>query len=682
MKFNFNKKSVRTLLKMALFAILTAAVIELFPSENKLNFNYEEEKSWDYDALYAPFDFLPLKPEKEIEQERNQLLNNFIPYFLLDTAIAKEQIQKLKNSLANEDEYIQNLVIKQFNKVYGRGIISIDDVNQLAKNNLTQINCIFPNRESKRLNISDLYTQRTAYEAILTAAPQIYSLMNDYNLNLYLTENVKYDSLASESSKNELLKGLSQTTGMVYSGEKIVDKGEIVTPEIYTKIHSLNLEYEKHHINMQKSPFEIIGEIILVLLFVTLLFLYIYVFRPRIYDSFSNLFFIALMILFIVAITSLIIRFSTVSIYIIPFTLLPVIIRVFFDSRTALFSHIVTVLILTLIVDNPFQFVILQITAGMTAVANMKDLTQRSQLARTALYVFICYFVTYTGLEFIKEGHSLSNIHWLLPVFLLISSFLTLFAYILIYFIEKIFGLVSSITLVELTNINSDFMIGFAEKAPGTFQHTLQVSNLATEAAKAINANALLVRTGALYHDIGKSLHPEYFTENQADSNNPLLQLDYADAAKLIIAHVTDGVQIAKKQHLPEQIINFIITHHGTSKTKYFYNSFINANPNVKPDDAAFTYPGPRPNTKETAILMMVDAVEARSHSLQEYTVESIDAMVEDMIDSQIADGQFKDAPISFLDVEKVKYILKEKIKSIYHTRITYPKINDDEEKQ
>ena len=679
MESNYNKKPVQVFLKMLIFVALAVALIEFFPNSDKLNYHFEVDKPWSYDLLTAPFNFPVFKTEKEIDNEKQQLLSSFVPYFSLDTAVANEQMQKLKNSLSNEDIFIQQLVTKQFNLVYQRGIVSADQIKQLEKNNLTQLNCIYPNRESKRLNISNLYTQKTAYEAILNAEPQIYSLMNDYNLNLYLSENLKYDSLASESSKKELLKGLSTTAGMVLAGEKIVDKGEIVTTQIYEKIRSLNIQYEQRNISAHKSPLEIIGEIILVLLFITLLFLYIYVFRPKIFDSFSYLFLIALMILLIVALTSITIKFSTFSIYIIPFALLPVIIRVFFDSRTALYSHIVTVLILTLIVDNPFQFVILQITAGMTAVANMRDLTQRSQLAQTALYVFICYFVTYIGLELIRDINSLANIHWLMLFFLLISSFLTLFAYILIYFIEKIFGLVSSITLVELTNINSDFMIEFAEKAPGTFQHTLQVSNLAAEAAKAINANALLVRTGALYHDIGKILHPEYFIENQTNGENVLLQLDYADAAKLIINHVADGVQIAKKHHIPEQIINFITTHHGTGKTRYFYNSFINAHPDVKPDDAAFTYHGPRPNTKETAILMMVDAVEARSRSLQQYTVDSIEAIVEDMIDSQITDGQFKEAPISFLDVEKVKSVLKEKIKSIYHTRITYPQVNNAE---
>ncbi|MDR1652697.1 MAG: HDIG domain-containing protein [Prevotellaceae bacterium] len=677
MKSSFNKKSVQTVFKVLIFAVLAAAVIQLFPRTDKLNFHFEEGKPWSYDIITAPFDFPVFKSEKDIANEKYRLLHDFVPYFSFDTATSQLQIRKIQTLLENEDIYIQQLVTDEFIKVYENGIVESDYVKQFAKDKRSEINCIYPNRISKRVDINNLYTQKTAYEAIISSAPQMYSIMNDYNLNLYLKENVKYDSLVSESYKNELLKGFSQTTGMVLRGEKIIDRGEIVTAQIYAKLRSLGIEYEKRNTSTQQSMMETIGEIILILVFITLLFLYIYVFRPRIYDSLSNLFLIALMILLIVAMTALTIRFSTFSIYFIPFTLLPVIIRVFFDSRTALFSHLVTVLILTLIVDNPFQFVILQIAAGMITVSNMKDLTQRSQLARTALYVLICYLVTYIGLEFIAKGQSIANIHWLPVILFAISSFLMLFSYILIYFIEKIFGLVSSITLVELTNINSDFMIKFAEKAPGSFQHTLQVSNLATEAAKAINANALLVRTGALYHDIGKSLHPEYFTENQAGGNNPLLKLDFAQAAKLIIAHVADGVQIAKKHHIPEQIIKFITTHHGTSKTKYFYNSFINANAGVKPNDADFTYPGPRPNTKETAILMMVDAVEARSHSLQEYTVESIDEMVEDMIDSQIADGQFKEAPISFLDVEKVKSILKEKVKSIYHTRITYPPIKE-----
>ena len=437
----------------------------------------------------------------------------------------------------------------------------------------------------------------------------------------------------------------------------------------------MKIEYEKRKSSIQQSVLVTIGEIIVILSLVSLFFLYINLFRPRIFASFGNLIFISLLIVVIIAMTSFTIRYTTLSYFMVPFAILPIIIRVFFDSRTALFAHIITVLIISFIVDNSFQFIILQITIGMVAVSSLKDMTQRSQLAQTALYIFLSYVVMYLAFEFISEG-DINRIHWQPVISFAISSLFLLFAYVLIYVFEKIFGLISSITLVELTNVNSDLMMKFAEVAPGTFQHTLQVSNLATEAAKKINANSLLVRTGALYHDIGKMNHPENFIENQMGGLNPLLKMEFEDAAKIVISHVSEGIQLAKKSHLPEQIINFIATHHGTSKTKYFYNSFINAHPDVKPNDIAFTYPGPLPNNKETAILMMADAVEARSRSLQIYTEESINEMVESMIDGQIAEGQFKEAPITFRDVEAVKEVFKEKIKNIYHTRIVYPEVN------
>ena len=331
-------------------------------------------------------------------------------------------------------------------------------------------------------------------------------------------------------------------------------------------------------------------------------------------------------------------------------------------------------------VDNPFLFIILQITAGMTAVTGLKDMTQRSQLTQTALYIFLSYTVMYLSSEFIAEG-DIARIHFLPIINFALSSLLLLFAYVLIYILEKIFGLISAITLVELTNINSDLMMKFAEQAPGTFQHSLQVSNLATEAAKKINANSLLVRTGALYHDIGKMKNPQYFIENQEGGKNPLLEMSYEDAAKAVVSHIADGVAIAKKYRLPDQIVGFITTHQGRTKTKYFYNSYVNANPGVIPDENVFMYPGPIPFSKETAILMMADAVEARSRTLGEYTEKSISEMIENMIDSQIADGQLKDAPISFRDVETVKKVFTEKIKNIYHNRITYPELQNQPKK-
>jgi len=377
----------------------------------------------------------------------------------------------------------------------------------------------------------------------------------------------------------------------------------------------------------------------------------------------------------------MVIQLTTVSYFIIPFALLPIIIRVFFDSRTALFAHIITVLIVSLMVDNPYQFLLIQIVAGMVAVSGLKEMTQRSQLAQSALIIFITYSLTYLALEFISEG-VFNRIYWTPLVYFAISSTFLLFAYLLIFILEKIFGLMSSVTLLELSNINSNLMIQFAEKAPGTFHHTLQVSNLATEAAKKIGANSLLVRTGALYHDVGKMENPGLFIENQHGGQNPLDELDFTEAAQKIIKHVPDGIKIAKKEHLPEQIIHFITTHHGLSKAKYFYNAFINANPRIKPDPSLFTYPGPLPDTKETAILMMADAVEARARSLNEYNEKSISDCVEDMINMQIAEGQFKNAPLSFRDVETIKAVFKEKITSMYHTRIEYPKVKEDIEEQ
>jgi putative nucleotidyltransferase with HDIG domain len=377
----------------------------------------------------------------------------------------------------------------------------------------------------------------------------------------------------------------------------------------------------------------------------------------------------------IIGLSSLTVHQQSLHYLMIPYALLPIIIRVFFDSRTALFAHIITMLIISLMVDNPFQFIMLQISIGMVAVSSLKDMTQRSQLAQTSLYIFLSYTFLFLAFEFIAEGE-IERIHYQPIVYFGISSTILLFAYVLIYIFEKIFGLISALTLVELTNVNSDLMISFAEKAPGTFQHTLQVSNLATEAAKKIGANSLLIRTGALYHDIGKMKNPEYFIENQFGAHNPMKDLPLEEAAKLIIGHVSAGVEIAKKSHLPEQIIQFITTHHGLSKTKYFYNSFINMYPDIKPNDELFTYPGPLPNSKETAILMMADAVEARVRSLGVCTDTSISDAVEQMIDSQIADGQFKNAPISFRDVETVKEVFKEKVKNMYHSRIVYPELN------
>jgi len=664
----------RNLGRAGLFSCLAILIAFLYPAEDAFKYQFEIGKPWSYELITASFDFPIYKNDQQISKEKEEILRSYSPFYKLDTTVARKQFEKLTSDLQKRGENstnIPNYIKAKFKSIYSIGIISVEQYNKLLTDKREYISCIQPNRVANKTQLANIYTPKTAYTEIVDNAP---ISLKSYDINLYLSENLAYDSLTSEISKTDLLKDLSLTSGMIQSGERIIDRGEIVTPTSYQILKSLKIESEKRKTTIQRSSVVLIGEIVMTFGLITLFFLYLYLFRPRIYEVTSNVVFLLLLILMIVTLTSFTISFTNLNYYMVPFALLPVIIRVFFDSRTALFAHIITVLLISFMVDNAFQFILLQITIGMAAVSSLKDLSQRSQLAQTALYIFLSYVIMYVSFEFISEG-DINRIDWQYIIYFGLSSIFLLFAYVLIYLFEKIFNLVSSVTLVELTNINSDLMMQFSERAPGTFQHSLQVSNLATEAAKKINANSLLVRTGALYHDIGKMKHPEYFIENQLGGKNPLSEIDYEEASQIVINHVNDGIEIAKKSHLPQQIINFITSHHGCSKTKYFYYSFINANPDVKPNEEAYTYPGPLPNNKETAILMMADAVEARSRSLGEYTEESINEMVESMIDSQIAEGEFKDAPITFRDVELVKSVFKDKIKNIYHNRIKYPEI-------
>lgn len=675
MKLKINKSQLEAISKIGLILCVIAIIVQLFPSQNKFSYQFEIGKPWSYELITASFDFPIYKNEYEIENEKRILLKDFNSYFKADTSIVQKQINRLISDQlkynGKEPEYL-NYIKAKFKDIYSKGIVSADNMRKISESGSENIKCILPNRYSETRSISEIRTPKTAYEEIIYLAPE---KIKEYNLNNYLVENLIYDSIATENSKKDVLKGLSLTTGMVQTGERIIDRGEIVNTDSYKILRSLKIEFDKRKASIEQSALVKIGQIIIITTLIALFFLYLNLFRPRIFENFGNLIFISLLILMLTGLASIAAHHQSIHYLMVPYALLPIIIRVFFDSRTALFVHIITMLIISFMVDNPFLFIVLQISIGMVAVSSLKDMTQRSQLAQTALYIFLSYTFLFLAFEFIAEGE-IKRIHYQPIMYFGISSTILLFAYVLIYIFEKIFGLISSLTLVELTNVNSDLMITFAEKAPGTFQHTLQVSNLATEAAKKIGANSLLVRTGALYHDIGKMKNPEYFTENQFGTNNPLKAMPLEEAAKLIIGHVTAGVEIAKKSHLPEQIIQFITTHHGLSKTKYFYNSFINTFPDIKPNDELFTYPGPLPNSKETAILMMADAVEARVRSLGVYTDESINDAVEQMIDSQISDGQFKDAPISFRDVETVKQVFKEKVKNMYHSRIVYPELN------
>lgn len=676
MRFKIANKKLNTFLKALTFVGTIAIIAYLLPTQNTFKYHFELGKPWSYDLITAPFDFPVYKDEAIVRKERKEVLNQLIPFYTLDTTLMHSQFDRFLAAATERDNAdLEELIWNTWKDIYQTGILSADQLAKMRHDNIHEINCVLPNKVVHKIQIDKLLTPKNAYELMLHTEGLN---LGGSNINLYLVENLKFDSTLTNISKNELLKNISLTSGLIQTGERIIDRGEIVNEDQFTILNSMKIEYDKRKASQQRSLWVFIGEIIIIVGLMMLFFIYLKLFRPRIFNNLNNLIFINLLILIMIAMSALLIQHTSISYFIIPFALLPIIIRVFFDPRTALFSHIITVAIVSLIVDNSFQFLFIQIVVGMTAVSSLKDMTQRSQLAQSSFIIFLAYVITYLSLEFISEGE-IGRVYWKPIIYFAISSGFLLFAYLLIYILEKIFGLISSITLLELTNINSDLMMQFAEKAPGTFQHTLQVSNLATDAAKKIGANSLLVRTGALYHDIGKMKNPDLFIENQAFGHNPLDKMEFVEAAQKVIAHVQDGVGIAKKEHLPDQIIHFITTHHGNSKVKYFYNSFINANPNKQPNKSLFTYPGPLPDTKETAILMMADAVEARARSLSEYTEESVNNCVEEMINSQIADGQFKDAPISFRDVESVKAIFKEKIMNIYHTRIEYPKVVDSE---
>jgi putative nucleotidyltransferase with HDIG domain len=524
---------------------------------------------------------------------------------------------------------------------------------------------IVHNQVATQVPISNLYTPKTAYE----------------KTHKNIAPNLLYDSITSEKRRTNLLSSISLTEGMVQAGEKIIDTGEIVSEHTYQILESLRRKIEEENISHRQSLTSTIGVSVYIVILVLLFGLYLYTYRRKLLDNLRHiLFFTILMALVISAAFLVLHHFSASYIYLIPFAWVPIITRVFYDSRTAIFIHIITIFVVSIAVPAPYIFILSQVITGIVAVISLRDMTQRAQLAQTALFTFLMYSIVYTATTMLVTG-SIKNIEYSYYIYFAINAVLVICAYGLIFLFERTFGLVSNITLVELTNVNSNLMLEFAEKAPGTFQHSLQVSNLATEAAKRIGAKVLLVRTGALYHDLGKMAHPEYFIENQSGTN-PLQSMPYTEAAKVIISHVEDGERIARKNRLPELIIHFIRSHHGTSVTRYFYNSAINAAKNagepsttVRKED--YAYPGPKPSTKEAAILMMADAIEARSRSLSELTIQSISDMVDQMIDMQVADGQFAETVLSFKDLEDIRAVFKQKLIEINHHRINYPTIEE-----
>ncbi|MBR1480540.1 MAG: HDIG domain-containing protein [Paludibacteraceae bacterium] len=618
------------ILKALAFCLLAALTVYLFPRYSRtFRYSWEVGKPWPYATLTADFDFPIFKTEAQLEQERSAILRESLsPCF---TLLSDTTPRALVLSLQDRERLNH----------YGCRTVSVVE-----------------GRVSKTYPISRFYTPRTAYETF----------------GLDMEPNLLYDSLTTAQLRESLLAQISVTEGMVQAGEKIIERGEVVSEQDSQILRSLSRAYDDETLPRNRQIRTVIGDAVLVLVFLLMFFLYLRVFRPKHLQDLRSVLFFCLLVALTVIMASLVLRFTVLSIYLVPFAWVPILTRVFYDSRTALFLHLTTIFITSLAVPAPFEFLMVQTAVGMVAVASLQDLTKRAQLVQTAGWILLTYIVAYTAFMLATTGdwHDLQPYTYL---YFLVNVVLIICSYGLIYLFEKVFRLVSSVTLVELADINSDWMHEFAEKAPGTFQHSMQVSNLATEAAKQIGANPLLIRTGALYHDIGKMAHPEYFTENQQDGHNPLSEMEPEQAAQIVISHVTEGARMAEKHGLPEVITQFILTHHGTSLTRYFYNTWINRHPGEAVSPSLFRYPGPKPSTREGAILMMADAIEARSHSLSDFTEDNITQLVNDMIDQQVADGQFAETPLSFKDLEDIRHVFTARLIAINHRRIRYPEI-------
>ena len=673
--------SYKNLIYKSLIFIATVTVIVYFlPNEGKFNYQFDINKPWKYGLLQASFDFPIYKNDIQVQKEQDSILADYQPYFQIDKEAEKNVLSKLRedynktlrHSLPGTD-YVR-YIERTLKALYEDGIIAGNDLKRMEEDSIIAIRLVDKNVATSRF-IDQLYTVKEAYEYLLNADTTHYKkkILQQCNLNDYITPNLVYDEEKSEAAQKDLLSNISWANGFVLNGQKIIDRGEIVDEQTYNILESLRKEWEKRSDSVQEKRLTLAGQILYVGIFLFCFMAYLELFRADYYERKGTLTLLFALIVFFPVLSSIMVEQNLSSIYVVPFAMIPIIVRVFLDSRTAFMAHVTIILLCSITLRFPHEFILLQVVAGMVAIYSLRELSQRSQLLRTALVVFISYALLYFAFELIHED-DLTKLNTRMYIYFMINGILLLFAYPLLFLLEKIFGFTSDVTLVELSNINNSLLREMSEVAPGTFQHSLQMANLAAAAANKIGGKSQLVRTGALYHDIGKMVNPAFFTENQSGVN-PHKSLSYEQSAQVIISHITDGLKLAEKHNLPKVIKDFISTHHGRGLTKYFYISYKNEHPDEEVDQEKFRYPGPNPFTKEQAVLMMADSVEAASRSLPEYTEESISTLVDKIIDTQVSEGYFKECPITFKDIATVKALFKEKLKTMYHTRISYPEL-------
>lgn len=672
-----SRRSFLTVACTLLVSVVT--LIYFLPRESKFGYVYELNKPWHYPQLIASYDFVIYKTDDEVKRERDSVVRQFVPYYRVDSLVAEKQIAALRKDFyagkfRGIPVYYLPRLVENLRQIYARGILDVSDYEGFLKGD-SHVLRLIRGQEATTGEVENFFTIRTAYDYLLNRDRGALSqeALRECNLNDYLAVNVKNDTAKNRLELQSELSQVSDNIGMVQSGQLVIDRGQIVNAEHVRILNSLKKESEQRMDPSRGYWFIFAGQVIFVILLISLLFTYLKLFRRDYFSSPHSVFLLFSFVTVFPVITYLMMAHHFYSVYLVPYALIPIFVRIFMDSRTSFMAVVTSSLLSALSLHSPFEFVLWQIVTGATVIYSLRELTERSQLLRTVLAVVVVGLVISIGYD-LSQGLNGDAFDRSRIVYMIIGGILLLFAYPLMYFVEKLFGFTSSVTLVELTNTNNPILRKMSKVAQGTFNHSMQVSNLAAEVADKIGAKAQLARTGALYHDIGKVLNPAFFTENQSGVN-PHDTISEERSAQIIINHVTDGLRLAEKYHLPQVIKEFIRTHHGTGLVKYFYIQYCNKHVGETVDEEAFRYPGPNPQTREQAVVMMCDSVEAASRSLKEYTEESITQLVNRIVDSQLAEGHFKECPITFRDIADAKRTLIDSLKTIYHTRISYPEI-------
>ncbi len=685
-KFREKLKNYTLIFYWAFMFVVTAVMIFLIlPGEPTFKYEYQKGFPWRHDNLVAPFDFAILKSAQELEEEKTEQLKAVIPYFKYDTTVCKKSIIKLNTDLSNildSSEIVKTDIVNtieiNLKQIYESGILqrSVEAFPELTgKPEIKKRVGI----SVKTIGVDKIFSEKSAYNTF----NELLQLLNAENpnenwlLNIspkkYIVANLAFDEITTQKDIDEVIEKISATRGMVQIGERIILEGEIVNNEKFQMLQSLKASFEKERGEGINRYMVSIGKGLLIIILLGLIFAFLYIYRLDILSQFSKLTFLMLFMVSMIMLSGFINTFPNLHVYLVPLVIFPIIVRTFFDSRTAIFMLVITTLLIGFYAPNNYEYILLQVSAGIVAVFSLNKMHRRSHLILATLWVLLTYTLVYAALNFIYEGSILSFDYEMLKWFVM-SSVLILLVYPLVYIFEKLFGFISDVTLIEISDSNQPLLRKLAEEAPGTFQHSMQIANLAEEVILKIGGNPFLVRAGALYHDIGKIGRPNFFIENQAFGMNPHDKMSYLKSAEVIIDHVVNGVKMAQKYKLPTPIIEFISTHHGTTKAKYFYIKYQQENPGKKIDESSFIYPGPLPKSKEAAVVMLVDGIEAASRSLPEKTYDILKELINNMVDQKIKDKQLDNSELTFNDINVIKETLLNKLITIYHIRIEYPK--------